>query len=217
MSEAEQHRLDEVAGVQMPDDRVMTVKPGRRRVLRLSILASGAVLVLAIGSYGIAAAVTTSAPAVTSTPTVPVHNGDGPGARGFGGPRPGGFGGAGGFGAGAGSTAPAGSQIVTAIQSGSLTVAGAEGSARTVVTTTSTRYTVDGTAASASALAVGDKVTIEPVHPSDTGESNSTTAPGATATAADVNVILPELSGDVTALTSNAITLTDAQGFWRTI
>jgi hypothetical protein len=38
-----------------------------------------------------------------------------------------------------------------------------------------------------------------------------------TPTAANVNVVLPELSGKVTAMAGGTITLTDSQGFWRTV
>ncbi len=196
------------------------------RVGRLAV--GGAVAgALAFGAAGAAG----FAGAATTTTTTPGHGGfghrgfaGGPGGFGGGG---GGFGAAGGFAPGGGAfgsslaTPPAvGGQSVTAVGDGSLSVSGTGGTTRMFDTTSSTTYTIDGTPASASAVSVGSKVTVRTApgprsFPGNSGTSTTTTTP-VTPTATAVNVVLPELTGTVSALGSGSITLTDSQGFWRT-
>ena len=194
--------------------------PRQRRVLRWTVSAV-AIAAIAVGGVGIAAATTTTAPSqVWTTP----GTGGGPFGRGHGGfGGPGGAGAFGAFGGGPAAGAPSsGGQKVTAVNGSSITVAGANGKSTTYQTTSSTNYTVDGIPASASAVHVGDRVSIRVPFsggrfkgPNSSTTTTTTTATPATATS--INVVLPELSGTVHSVGSGEFVLVDSQGFWRTV
>lgn len=228
----------------MPDDDQSTLpgsdaRPGpdggpvpgaaRRRALRRAVIGGGAVAALALGGVGIAAATTTTtAPSTPSTAPRPAFPGGGFFGRVGGRGQAGGFGpgalGGGTFGGGGLAAVPAtsGGQKVTAVGHGTLTVSGPGGRTTTYATTSATTYTVDGLAATASAVAVGDRVTVRvPFSPGHfwgggTSSTTTTTAP-ATPTALTVNVVLPELAGTVHTVGHGQFVLVDSQGFWRTV
>jgi large repetitive protein len=171
------------------------------RILHALLAGGGIGALLALAGVGLA---------VAAAPSAPAHS-----HRGFGGGSgialddPHGFGGGGG-----GAT-------VTAIGNGSITVSNRSTKSTTYLTTSSTTYTVDGTPATPSDVAIGDSVNVRlPFTPhswaTSGGTTTTTTAP-ATPTALAINVVLPELGGRVDAVNGSTITLVDAQGFWRTV
>jgi Domain of unknown function (DUF5666) len=93
---------------------------------------------------------------------------------------------------------------VTAVTATSVTVQLWDGTTTTFTLDPSTTYTEGGSSAAISALAVGDRVQVQ-------------TASGSSTTASSVNIELAELFGKVTAVSGNDITISDPQGFSRTI
>jgi hypothetical protein len=93
---------------------------------------------------------------------------------------------------------------VTAVTSTSVTVQEWNGTSSTFALTSSTTFSEGSSPTTAASLVVGDRVMI--------GTTSS-----APATATSVNIELAELFGKVTALSGNTITISDPQGFSRTI
>lgn len=93
---------------------------------------------------------------------------------------------------------------VTAVTSTSVTIALWGGSSTTFTLTPSTTFSEGSASTTASSLVVGDRVRI--------GVSSSDPT-----TATSVTIELAELYGNVSAVSANTITLTDPQGFSRTV
>ncbi len=93
---------------------------------------------------------------------------------------------------------------VTATTATSVTVEDHKGVSTTFTYTPTTKFLEGKTSVTASSLAVGERVSVE---------VNS----AATTTALSISITLSSLSGKVSAVTSSTITITDPQGFARTI
>ena len=93
---------------------------------------------------------------------------------------------------------------VTAVTSTSVTVLQWNGTSATYTLTPTTTYTEGKTASTFASLVVGDRVEIQ-------------TTGNASTTATSVNIELAELFGTVKSISGNAITISDPQGFSRTI
>ena len=192
----------------------------KRRLVRLGG-ASAMAVGLAAGGFGVASAATstpsTSGGSSSQSSTAPPQGG--PGFRGGpGGPDgPGGPGGPGGHGHGPGGT-------ISALGTNSFTITHEDGTTQTINTTSSTTYQRDGQASSASALAVGEHVSVRPsgpppAPPSTSSSSSSATPPSSSSpvTAAEVEIMDPSIHGTVQSVNGNAVTVVDDQGFWRTV
>jgi hypothetical protein len=94
--------------------------------------------------------------------------------------------------------------LVTAASVTSLTVRLANGSSETLAIDSNTTFFEGGTAVSAAALSTGERVRVTP-------------SAVALATAGRINIVLVTLSGDVTAVSGNVITITGGAGFTRSI
>ena len=99
------------------------------------------------------------------------------------------------------------SGVVTAVGANSIVITTGDGSSVTVTTNSSTTYAIGRSSATAGAVATGDRVAIR-----STSTSNAS-AP----VAAEVDVIVPELSGTVVSNDGSTIVVTDEQGFQRAI
>ena len=177
----------------------------KRRLVRLggaSALAMG----LAAGGFGVASAAT-STPGSTSSSQSNTNQSPPPGPGFRGGPD--GHGGPG----GPGGHGPGGT--VSAIGSSSFTITHEDGTSQTVNTTSSTTYERDGQDATASALAVGEHVSVKPTGPRPT--AGSSTTPPSTITADEVYIMDPAIHGTVQSVNGNVVTVVDDQGFWRTV
>lgn len=170
----------------------------------------------ASGSPGTPAAATASSASKGSgSGSAPRGNwqpGSGPGkgfGKGFGGMRrPGGFGFAGG---GASGT-------VDHVGASSFTLKSHSGATLTIDTTSKTTYYEALSKVSASALQAGENVVVLFKSPAG-ASSGSTTASSASSprTAAQVEIVLPSLSGEVLSDSGGTIVVADQQGFHRTI
>jgi hypothetical protein len=94
--------------------------------------------------------------------------------------------------------------LVTAASLGSFTLNRSNGTTTTFTITNTTTFTEGSTVLTAAALAVGDSANVD---------VNSL----APTTALSVNIVLAELSGPVTAVSGNTITIRGGKGFARTI
>jgi hypothetical protein len=94
--------------------------------------------------------------------------------------------------------------VVTAVTATSVTVDGMSGTSATYAITSATTFSEGPTTIAASALAVGQHVGIQ------VSSSDATTA-------VNVDIQLPVLVGTVTGVNGDTITITDPQGFTRTI
>jgi len=200
---------------------------GSRSGWRRPVVLAGAGVALSVGlaagGYGIASATTQSSPlsALASSASAKPSKAppSRPGPRGWGGAFGGGSHGAsaghGGFGAGLG--VPGG--VVKSISSNSVTITRPGASAVTVTTNSSTRYREGLVKVSRSALAVGEHVFVftaitSPV-PASGGSATATAS--TTHAASEIDIILPELSGQVVSVSSSTIVVQDSEGFWRTV
>jgi hypothetical protein len=95
---------------------------------------------------------------------------------------------------------------ITAISGSSVSLATADGWTRTITVTDSTTVTKGGATAKLSDLKVGDQVRL-----------GQTRADDGTYTVTSINVILPAVGGEVTAKTSDTITITRRDGTTSTI
>ncbi len=102
--------------------------------------------------------------------------------------------------------APTVEGIVTAVDTSTLTVRETDGTMKTVTLDASTTYSVNGAAATQSAISVGSDVTAQ-----------GTTASDGTFTATAVAAHPASVSGTVTATTADAITISDASGATMTV
>ena len=93
---------------------------------------------------------------------------------------------------------------VTAIDATSITVKGLDGTTSTFTIDGSTSFSKEHAAATAADVSVGSRVRVIP------------TAPGST-TAKEIDIDLPHLMGTVSNVDGTTITVTDIDGFWRTI
>ncbi|HEY5265710.1 MAG TPA: DUF5666 domain-containing protein [Acidimicrobiales bacterium] len=93
---------------------------------------------------------------------------------------------------------------VTAVTSTSVTVLQWDGTSATYTLTPTTTYTEGKTPSTSASLVVGDRVKVG-------------TASSAPATATSVNIELAQLFGTVKSISGNTITISDPQGFSRTI
>jgi len=101
---------------------------------------------------------------------------------------------------------------VSNLQTSSFTLLAQDGTRRTVTLTSSTTYhRGPATTASRSALADGEHVKVR--------ANGTPPAPGSSTSvqAADVNIIAPHMDGTITAIGGSTITITDPDGFTRTI
>ena len=142
---------------------------------------------LVAGGVGVASAASTSA-------SQPAQHGSLPHGVG----RPDGGGGPGGFRHGGDEG------TVTAASSSSITISKLGGTSSTFAITSSTTVHKDGATASLSELSTGDTVRIEPSSTSST-------------TASEIDIDSPHLFGTVTSVSGSTITISDQDGFWRTI
>ncbi|MBV9662946.1 MAG: hypothetical protein JOZ37_03185 [Actinobacteria bacterium] len=94
--------------------------------------------------------------------------------------------------------------VVTAVNGTSFTVKQRDGSTQDIATNADTQYTESGNPAAVSGVAVGDKVLVR---------LTDATAP----TADKVAILLASLGGKVVSTSASAITVTDGQGFTRTV
>lgn len=94
--------------------------------------------------------------------------------------------------------------VITAVSSDSITVKDMSGTSTTYTITSTTTFSEGRTTVSESALAVGQRVGIQ------LSSSDSTTA-------TSIDVQLPMLVGTVSAVDGDTVTITDQQGFSRTI
>ncbi len=164
-----------------------------RRVAASAALAAG----LVAGGVGIASAATTTTSPHASSSWAPR---DGQGPAGGGGPgMPGGPGGPGG---------PHGT--VTAVSADSITISGMGGRSLTFAIDSSTIVTKDGSAASASDLAVGERVDVIAPMPSSSSSA-------ATQTATSIRIDSPREGGTVVSVSSSGFVIQDDQGFWHTV
>jgi len=188
----------------------METRNNKRRLVRLG--GAGALAVgLALGGFGVASAAT-GTPSTSGTGGTPAYGGPG-GGFGHGGPGgPGGGPGGPGFGGPGPGRGLAGT--VSALGTNSFTLQRPDGSTQTVDTTSSTTYQRDGQTSSASALAVGEHVSVRPSGPGGPPSASSSTTP---VTAAGVDIQDPALQGTVQAVNGNVVTIVDEQGFWRTV
>ncbi|HEX9530989.1 MAG TPA: DUF5666 domain-containing protein [Acidimicrobiales bacterium] len=195
----------------------MSNHPFPRRARRVAG-AAGLTVGLAAGGYGVASAAsgttTTTPPAGASASGGGSTSGTGaPGAAALPSGRPG----RSGFPGGAGRKAfGRGGGTITAIAANAITVAGPGGEKHQVLTDSSTTYHRDGQAAQRSDLAVGERVAVRPVRPA-TPPAAGTLPASSPITAADVDIISPSMQGTVDTVSGSTITITDGQGFQRTI
>lgn len=172
----------------------MTTSRIRRTVITVG-LAGG---VAALGGTAIAQAATSPSTPASSSTSSATSSAPTPGGRPPGPPGPGG-------GARPNPANDADGRI-TAVSSSSLTVKSAAGTTRSYVLNSSTTvHEGPGHSVSTSALAVGEHVHVR-------GQSSSSTL-----TAIDVDVLLPHIDGVVSAVNGNRVTVTDPDGFTRTI
>jgi len=165
----------------------MTPSPKYQRVRRLGATAALAAGLFAGGISVASAATHTHSSAAATTSAQHPHQG----GRGFGGPGgPGGPGGAGG--------------LVTAVSSSSITVTTPQSTSATYAITSSTVVEKGHATATLSDVVVGDRVDIRPA------------AQGST-TAAEIDIDVPHLAGQVVSVSGNVITVSDQEGFYRTI
>ncbi|MGC1419637.1 MAG: DUF5666 domain-containing protein [Acidimicrobiales bacterium] len=94
--------------------------------------------------------------------------------------------------------------VITAVSSTSITVKDLDGTSSTYAITTATTFSEGPTTIDASALAIGQHVGIQLSSASST-------------TAVNIDVQLPVLFGTVTAVNGDTITISDPEGFARTI
>jgi len=130
-----------------------------RTLKKLEQGAAVTALAAVLAGSGAAAAGAATGGSTRSAATPPTGTGRPPGAPGKGGPR---------------GMAPMGK--VTAVSSGSLTIAGPGGGSHQVVLTSTTTVTKDGAASAFSSLAVGEDVVIDPVKASGTAAGTLTAA-----------------------------------------
>lgn len=162
--------------------------PGRqRRWKRLALVAPIAVAASLAGA-GVANAASSTSTKSHVAGTMPAGGPGAPGAPGGDGPH----------------------GTVTAIGSGTVTAAQADGTSVTFTTTSATTYEKDGVSSTAAALAVGDDVSVRTVRPTSTTARPSTTA-------TEIDIMSPSISGTVQSVSSDTIVVADGQGFWRTI
>jgi hypothetical protein len=178
------------------------------RTTRLRLGAAvGAFLVVAVG-VAVAAAASPSPSAEPGASAAPGSTAA-PGSSAAPGDRAPGFGfGRGGFGheGGRGFGSVFGPITITAIDGTSLSLKTAGGWTRTITVTDSTTVTKGGAATKLSDLKVGDQVRL-----------GQTRADDGTYTVTSINVILPAVGGEVTAKTSDTITITRRDGTTSTI
>ncbi len=108
---------------------------------------------------------------------------------------------------------PMGGGTVSSIGTNSFTLKTLQGTSITVNTTSSTTYEKDGQSVTASALSVGEHVSILPVRGSITPSST----PPTSISAASVEIMSPSLAGTVISVNGSTITISDLQGFYRTV
>jgi hypothetical protein len=170
--------------------------------VRVGIVTGTAALVLvgAVAAMGASPAPSGS----TTTPTVPSASGDPHGAGGPGrwGPGMGGMGDMdfGGIGRGFGAI------TITAIDGSNLSLKTEDGWTRTIAPTTTTTITKAGATITVGDLAVGDEIRFA-----------QTKATDGTYSITKIVVVMPSLSGQVTATTSDSITITRRDGTTATI
>lgn len=104
---------------------------------------------------------------------------------------------------------------VTSVSSNSFVIKTQKAAPQTVDTTSSTKYSEPGTSIKPTGVAVGDQVLVMPTR--SASGSGATPAPGATPTAALVQIILPRVSGTVTAISGDDITVAGRQGKSSTV
>jgi hypothetical protein len=105
-----------------------------------------------------------------------------------------------------------GGGTVSAFTSSSLTVTDPSGTSHSFVLTSATTYMKDGATARYSDLAVGEHVGVR---------SDQTSSSTSTPTAAEVDIMSPDLAGTIESVTGSSgdqtIVVADGEGFWRTI
>ncbi len=165
----------------------MTPSPKYQRVRRLGATAALAAGLFAGGISVASAATHTHSSAAVTTSAQHPHQG---------GRGPGGPGGPAGPGAAGG--------VVTAVSSSSITVTTPQSTSATYAITSSTVVEKGHATATLSDVVVGDRVDIRP------------SAQGST-TAAEIDIDVPHLAGQVVSVSGNVITVSDREGFYRTI
>lgn len=172
--------------------------PHRKRssspFVRVGIVTGTAALVLvgAVAAMGASPAPSGS----TTTPTTPSASGD----PNVGGKGPGRMGDFGGFGRGFGAI------TITSIDGSSLSLKTEDGWTRTIVVTADTTITKAGATIAVGDLAVGDEIRFAQTQAAD-----------GTFTITQIVVVMPSLGGEVTAKTSDTITVTRRDGTSATI
>jgi hypothetical protein len=94
--------------------------------------------------------------------------------------------------------------LVTAVSAGSITVRGLQGTSSTYTIDSSTKVTKDRLTATVAELAVGEHVRVI------TSSTSSTTAAG-------IEIQLARVAGQVVSVNGDSITISDRDGFYRTI
>lgn len=115
--------------------------------------------------------------------------------------------------------------VITAVSSDSITIEGRHGTTKTITTTSTTRYTRDGVASSATALKVGERVEIIAVRPagSPAASSPAASSPAANSPAANsvvaarVNIVDPRVAGTVQSVSGQTLVISTPSGFYRTV
>jgi hypothetical protein len=94
--------------------------------------------------------------------------------------------------------------VVTAVNGSSFTITQRDGSTEVIATNGDTKYTESGNPSAPAGVAVGDKVLVKLTD-------------ATTPTASKVAILLASLGGKVVSTSASAITITDGQGFTRTV
>ncbi len=184
---------------------------GRTRAARVGIVAGAAFLFVvgAVAAMGASPAPSTGTdPAANPAASAAPGSSTAPGATKPDGDRHGfgGFGGPGGFGLGGFGRLGFRDITITAINGSDLSLKTADGWTRTISVTSTTTITKGGAAITVSDLAVGDQIAFAQDRATD-----------GTYTVTAIKVILPTTGGQVSAVNSNTITVTQPGGTTATI